>query len=128
MPRPEDLGVRRRERPLVRGREDVPVEDPRRYVVEESRLRVPLEERGRVVDEELVEPVLARDEQREPARAPAGAAPLLPERRTVPGNPTEIAQSSEPMSIPSSSASVAVTPSSSPSTSRRSISRRCSGV
>ena len=33
---------------------------------------------------------------------------------TVPGKPTEIAQSSEPMSIPSSSASVAVTPSSSP--------------
>ena len=47
---------------------------------------------------------------------------------TVPGKPTEIAQSSEPMSMPSSSASVAVTPSSSPSTSRRSISRRCSGV
>ena len=46
----------------------------------------------------------------------------------MPGKPTEIAQSSEPMSMPSSRASVAVTPSSSPSTSRRSISRRCSGV
>ena len=45
---------------------------------------------------------------------------------TVPGNPTEIAQSRRPMSIPSSSASVAVTPRSSPSTRRRSISRRCS--
>ena len=47
---------------------------------------------------------------------------------TVPGNPTEMAQSSSPMSIPSSSASVAVTPSSSPSTRRRSISRRWAGV
>ena len=47
---------------------------------------------------------------------------------TVPGKPTEIAQSSEPMSMPSSSASVAETPSSSPAISRRSISRRCDGV
>ena len=46
----------------------------------------------------------------------------------MPGNPTEIAQSSSPMSIPSSSASVAETPRSSPSISRRSISRRCAGV
>ena len=45
----------------------------------------------------------------------------------VPGKPTEIAQSSRPMSIPSSSASVALTPSRSPSTRRRSISRRCCG-
>ena len=46
---------------------------------------------------------------------------------TVPGKPTEIAQSSRPMSIPSSSASVAVTPSRSPSSRRCSISRRCAG-
>ena len=46
---------------------------------------------------------------------------------TVPGKPTEITQSSRPTSIPSSSAFVALTPSSSPSSSRRSISRRCCG-
>ena len=46
---------------------------------------------------------------------------------TVPGKPTEITASSSPMSIPSSSAFVAETPSSSPSASRRSISRRCCG-
>ena len=47
---------------------------------------------------------------------------------TVPGKVTQIAASSEPMSMPSSSASVETTPSSSPSTSRRSSSRRCCGV
>ena len=43
----------------------------------------------------------------------------------MPGNVTQIAASSEPMSIPSSSAFVATTPSSSPSSSLRSSSRRC---
>ena len=47
---------------------------------------------------------------------------------TVPGKPTERTQSSRPMSIPSSSAFVAETPSNSPSSKRRSISRRCMGV
>ena len=62
----------------------MPVEDPGRRVVEQGRLRVSLEERGRVVDEELVERVLARDEQREPTCPPPGASPLLPQRRDRP--------------------------------------------
>ena len=66
---------------------------------------------------------IARPRSRRPARPHCCRSDA-----TVPGKPTEIAQSSRPMSIPSSSASVAVTPRSSPSTSRRSISRRCSGV
>ena len=47
---------------------------------------------------------------------------------TVPGNVTHTAASSAPMSMPSSSASVATTPSSSPDTSRPSSSRRCCAV
>ena len=116
------------ERRLERGREDVRVEHARVRVVEDRRLDAAPEQRLRLAHEELVERVLARDQHREPVAAAAGAAPLLAQRATVPGKPTEIAQSSRPMSMPSSSASVAETPSSSPSTSRRSISRRCAGV
>ena len=47
---------------------------------------------------------------------------------TVPGKPTQITASRRPTSIPSSSAFVALTPSRSPSTSLRSISRRWAGV
>ncbi len=70
-----------------------------------------------------------RDEHREAVPAPAGASPLLAEARDRAGEADRdrrVEQS--PMSIPSSSASVDVTPSSSPSTRRRSISRRCCGV
>ena len=117
------------ERRLERGREHVGVEDARVRVVEDRGLDAAREQRVGLAREELVERVVAR------RREPPGPRPRRPARphcwrsdATVPGKPTEIAQSSSPMSIPSSSASVAVTPSSSPSTSRRSISRRCSAV
>ena len=64
------------------------------------------------------------DEHREAAVAPPAAAPLLPQRRDGAGEADRDHASSRPMSMPSSSALVADTPSSSPSASRRSISRR----
>ena len=65
--------------------------------------------------EELVERVLARDVHRQPAAAPAGAAPLLAQRGDGAGERHATAASSAPMSMPSSSASVVTTASSSPS-------------
>ena len=61
------------------------VEDPRVRVVEDRRLDAAREQRVRLAREELVERVVAGDEDREPALAPAGAAPLLPERGDRPG-------------------------------------------
>ena len=73
-----------------------------------------------------------RRRRRTCARPPRSRRPARPHcwRRlaTVPGNVTEIAASRWPMSMPSSSALVATTPSSSPLARRRSISRRCCGV
>ena len=69
------------ERRLERRREDVRVEDARVGVVEDRRLDPPREERLRLAREELVERVVARDEDREPPVAPARAPPLLAERR-----------------------------------------------
>ena len=63
------------ERRLERGGEDVRVEDPRVRVVEDRRLDPAREERVRLACEELVERVLARDEDCEPA---SRAAPRVP--------------------------------------------------
>ena len=82
--RPEDLGVGRGQRPLVRGGEDVAVEHAGRRGVDQRGLRRALEERLRLGHEELVEPVLARDQHGEPARPPSRPPPLLPERRDRP--------------------------------------------
>ena len=57
------------------------VEDPRVRVVEDRRLDAAREQRVGLAREELVERVVARDEDREPALASAGASPLLPQRR-----------------------------------------------
>ena len=122
----ERLGVLLVDRRLERGREDVRVEDARVRVVEDRRLDAPREQRVRLAREELVERVVARDEDRQPVSRRPARPHCWRSDATVPGKPTEMAQSRRPMSIPSSSASVAVTPRSSPSTSRRSISRRCS--
>ena len=76
-------------------------------------------------DQVLVERVVLRHEHRERALlAPAGPAGLLPHRGPRPGYPTRIAASSDPMSIPSSSALVEATATSSSSASWRSSSRR----
>ena len=97
-------------------------------VVEDRRLDRPLEELVRMAAEELVERVLAGDVDGE-ARGAAAARPHIWRRlATVPGKLTQIAASSSPTSIPSSSASVAATASSSPQASWASISRRCCGV
>jgi hypothetical protein len=53
-------------------------------VVEDRRLDPAGEERLRLTREELVERVVRRDEDRQPALAPAGTTPLLPERRDRP--------------------------------------------
>jgi hypothetical protein len=111
---------------LERRCRNVSVEHARVRVVEDCRLHPPAEQRLGLAHEVLVERILGGDEDRQPDRA--GPAPLWRRLATVPGKPTEIAQSSSPMSMPSSSASVAATPSSSPSTRRRSMSRRCCGV
>ena len=61
------------------------VEHPRVRVVEPRRLDVPREQRLGVAHEELVERVLARDQDRQAVPAPAGTAPLLAQRRHRPG-------------------------------------------
>ena len=78
---PENRRVGLRQRALVRRGEHVTVEDPRCGVVDQRRLRRPLEQRLGLVHEELVEPVLARDEHGEPRLPTAGTSPLLAERR-----------------------------------------------
>ena len=57
------------------------VEDPGRRGVDQRRLDSAPEQRFRLGDEELVEPILARDQHREPARPASGPTPLLAERR-----------------------------------------------
>ena len=104
-------------------------EHARVRVVEDRRLDPPAEQLVGLAHEVLVERVLGRDEHREPVAAPPGAAPLLAQRGDrARESRREITASSRPMSIPSSSAFVEETPSSSPSASRRSISRRCAAV
>ena len=56
------------------------VEDPGVRVVEPGRLDPPLEQRLGLAHEELVERVLARDEDREAVPAAPGPAPLLAQR------------------------------------------------
>ena len=73
----EGLGVRRADRPLVRRRVDVGVEDPRVRVIEPRRLDATFEERLGLAHEELVEGILARDQNGKPVTAPTGPAPLL---------------------------------------------------
>ena len=77
----ERLRVAVVERRLERGGEDVRVEDARVRVVEDRRLDPAGEQRVGLAREELVERVVARDEDREPAPAPARPSPLLAERR-----------------------------------------------
>ncbi len=73
------------ERRLVGGGEDVAVEHSMVRVVEDRRLDLPAEQRLRLAHEVLVERVLARDENREPVPAAAGASPLLAQARDRPG-------------------------------------------
>jgi hypothetical protein len=58
----------------------VRVENPGIRVIEDRGLYAAGEERVRLAREELVERVVRRDEDREPALASAGTSPLLPER------------------------------------------------
>ncbi len=83
--RAEELGVLARQRPLVRGAEEVPAEDLRALVVEDRRLDGALQEVVGVAAEELVERVLARDVYGQAAAAPPGAPPHLPQRGDGPG-------------------------------------------
>ena len=117
-----------RQRRLVRGAEQVLGVDLGAVGVEDRRLDRTSEELLGVAAEELVKRVLAGDVDRQPAPAASGPAPHLPQTGDRPGKVTHTAASSSPMSMPSSSASVATTPSSSPLVSRRSISWRCAGV
>ena len=77
----ERLRVAVVERRLEGGGEDVRVEDPRVRVVEDRCLDAAGEQCVGLAREELVERVLARDEDREAAVAPPGPPPLLAERR-----------------------------------------------
>src|SRR5262249_2562470 len=70
---------------LPSGRADARVEDPRVGVVEDRRLDAAREEGIRLLREELVERVLARDEDRQAAIASPGPSPLLAQRRDRPG-------------------------------------------
>ena len=78
--RPENPAVLLGERPLVGSGEHVPVEHPGRGVVDQRSLRRSSEQRLGLRDEELIERVLTRDEDRQPTRPPSGATPLLPQR------------------------------------------------
>ena len=66
---------------LERRREDVAVEHARVGMVEDGGLDLPPHQRLRLAHEELVEGVLARDEDGEPMASPPGASPLLPQAR-----------------------------------------------
>src|SRR4029079_7790141 len=66
---------------LERRREDVAVEHARVGVVEDGGLDLPPHQRLRLAHEELVEGVLARDEDGEPVALPPGPSPLLPQAR-----------------------------------------------
>ena len=80
-PAPRIVRVGVVDRRLVGRRADVAGEDARVRVVEDRRLDAPAEQLLRLAHEVLVERVLGRDEHREPVAAPAGAAPLLAQRR-----------------------------------------------
>ncbi len=77
---PSVCGVVLVERPLERGGEHVRVEDARIRVVENRCLDPSREQRVGLAHEELVERVLAGDEDGEPPALAPGAPPLLPER------------------------------------------------
>ena len=68
------------ERRLERGREHVRVEDARVRVVEDRGLDAAREQRVRLAREELVERVVARDEDGQPSLASPCAPPLLAQR------------------------------------------------
>ena len=74
----------------MRGAQQVLRVDLLVLVVEDRGLDGPVEELVRVAAEELVERVLARDEDGEPAAAAAGAAPLLAEAGDGAGEGDEI--------------------------------------
>jgi len=73
----QEVRVLARQRPLVGGAEQVRAVDRGVLVVEDRGLDGALEKVLGMPAEELVESVLAGDEQRESAPAPAGAAPHL---------------------------------------------------
>src|SRR5918995_5673619 len=77
----QDLVVLRAERGLVGGREQVLQLDLLGAMVQDGRLDRPLQELVGMAAEELVESVLARDVDGEPAAAAPGAPPHLPEAR-----------------------------------------------
>ena len=78
----------------------MPVEDARVRMVEDRGFDGSRQQGLGLAHEVLVERVLARHEHGETGCAAACPAPLLPQRRDGAGKPTDIAQSSEPMSIP----------------------------
>src|SRR5207244_774763 len=69
------------ERGFERRRADMAVEDAWIRVVEDGRFDAAVEQGLRLAHEVLVERVLGGDQDRKPVPAPAGPAPLLPERR-----------------------------------------------
>ena len=77
---PRNVRVGRLQRALVRGAQQVRGVDLLVLVVEDRRLDRPVEELVGVAAEELVERVLARDVDRQPAAAPPRAAPHLAQR------------------------------------------------
>ena len=74
------VGVNRRERPFVRRRVDVRIENPRVRVVEPRCFDPALKQRFGIVHEELVEGVFARNQNGETVAASARTAPLLSQR------------------------------------------------
>ena len=78
--RPEELGVAVLSGPSWAAQSRCCAVDQRALVVEDRRLHGAVEEVVGVAAEELVERVLARDVHRQPAPAPAGAAPHLAQR------------------------------------------------
>ena len=79
--RPEPLVVVGRDRSLVRRAEHVRGVDLLVLGIEDRRLDGPVEELVGMAAEELVQRVLARDVDRQPAPAPPGPAPHLAQRR-----------------------------------------------
>ena len=77
----ELFDVRLGQRRLVRGRPHVRGEDTRVCVVEDRGFDAAPQQLVGLAHEELVERVLGRHQHRQAAAAPAGAPPLLPERR-----------------------------------------------
>ena len=75
------------ERRLVRRREDVRVEDPGIRMIDDGGLDSTRQECLGLSSEELVERILARDQDRQPVAAPARPTPLLAKRRDGPREP-----------------------------------------